>query len=256
MGVAGEVLDVKECGVRIFGRPASRNRRFSRSRMSCGERVRGTRRVRFRLSRGRRRGEFLGLVREPARRQVVGEPAVQVDAHGNLPALAALLAETEGPVVAVVAETPAEWAAFTARSFAGDADRERLLSELIGATLAGDLSRRCQRIALLQEITGRKERVEGLRAEARRECAKMEELFAELDVLGRQIAAAHTDYWEKRWAEDDARREEEYRESELANIRRSVEESSLPRQLEAVVARIVSAQEDAAGMIEAATRQD
>ena len=44
----------------------------------------------------------LGLVFEAACRQVVGEPAVQVDADWNLPAFAALLTETEGPVVAVV----------------------------------------------------------------------------------------------------------------------------------------------------------
>ncbi len=44
----------------------------------------------------------LGLVFEAACRQVVGEPAVQVDADWNLPAFAALLTEAEGPVIAVV----------------------------------------------------------------------------------------------------------------------------------------------------------
>ena len=48
-----------------------------------------------------------------------------------------------------VAETPPEWGEFCARSFGGDADRERLLAELVGATLAGDLSGRCQKVALL-----------------------------------------------------------------------------------------------------------
>lgn len=109
-------------------------------------------------------------------------------------------------------------------------------------------------IERLQEITGRKERVEGLRAEARREFAKMEELFAELDVLGRQIEAAHTDYWEKRWAGDNARSEEEDRELTLADFQRHIDESG-HLQIENVVTRIVSVQEEAAEMIEAAQRQ-
>lgn len=109
-------------------------------------------------------------------------------------------------------------------------------------------------IERLQEITGRKERVEGLRAEARREFAKMEELFAELDVLGRQIEAAHTDYWEKRWAGDNARSEEEDRESTLASFQRYIDESG-HLHIENVVTRIVSVQEEAAAMIEDAQRR-
>lgn len=116
--------------------------------------------------------------------------------------------------------------------------------------------RRGQReIERLQEITSRKERAGDLLAEARREFAKMEQLFTELNVLDLQIEAAHTDYWEKRWAGENARAAAERRESTLAGFRRSVDESGWPDQLERVIAQIVSAQDDATWMIEEAEQQ-
>ena len=49
-------------------------------------------------------GESLGIVDDPGRVDVLGEALVQVEADGDFPLLAALLAETEGTVLAVVAQ--------------------------------------------------------------------------------------------------------------------------------------------------------